>query len=98
MNLGHQEQGFHLWKVGGGCSPPSSDALLSNSLKQNVHTDTASWKRKTTRRTRHPHPPHEPIPCRLKHLPLQGPQGGGQLPRHLWGLTAGPGLAKNEKG
>lgn len=29
--------------------PASLDTLLSNSLKQNVHTDTASWRRENTK-------------------------------------------------
>lgn len=47
-NLSHQAQGLDL-REAGGCSPPSSDTLLSNSLKQCVHTDAASWRRKNTR-------------------------------------------------
>lgn len=54
-NLSHQAQGFGLWEAGG-CSPTSLDPLLSNSLKQYVHTESASWRRKKYKR--HTHTPH----------------------------------------
>lgn len=67
-SLGHQEQGFNLWEAGG-YSPPSSDALLSNSLKQNIHTDTASWKRKKIQDAHVTHT-HHTHPCPLQaHTP-----------------------------
>lgn len=69
-NLSHQAQGFNLWEAGG-CSPSSLDTLLSNSLKQYVHTDTASWRRKNTKDAHTPHA-HHTHPCPpLAHTPLQ---------------------------
>ena len=40
-HLSHQAQGFNFQKARG-CSPPSLDILLSNSMKQYVHTHAAS--------------------------------------------------------
>lgn len=83
-NLSHQAQGFNLWEAGD-CSPSSLDTLLSNSLKQYVHTDTASWRRKNTKDTHTPHahhthpcPPlaHTPAPALVRGL-LSGPDGQG---------------------
>lgn len=79
-NLSHQAHGFSLWEAGG-CTPSSLDTLLSNSLKQYVHTDTASW-RKSTKDTL-------PMPTTRTHAPrwlthLLQPWGGG----FSWGLMA----------
>lgn len=53
-DLGHQARDFTLGEAAaGGASAPAPCRLLptvlSNSLKQNVHTDPAPWRRKNTK-------------------------------------------------
>lgn len=79
-NLSHQAQGFNLWEAGG-CSPSSLDTLLSNSLKQYVHTDTASWRRKNTKDAHTPHA-HHTHPC--------APLVDTPAPALVRGLFSGP--------
>lgn len=71
---------------------PSSDTLLSNSLTQNVHTDTASWRRKYTH-VRHIHP------CPLQAPTLALACGEGPAPLSCMGANGwAPRLARKGGG
>lgn len=64
------------------CCPPASDTLLSSSLKQYVHTDTASWRRKHTKDAHMTHARHtHPVPWLTRALVvsglISGPDGQG---------------------
>lgn len=64
-NLSHQAHGLSLWEAGD-CSPSSLDTLLSNSLKQHVHTDRYSFLEEKNYKT---HTHTLPVPTTRTHAP-----------------------------